>query len=585
MRNEQVVVLTGSLQDQAFPIQGQLSIGRNPDNGLQLDDLQVSRRHAVIEQADTGTILRDLGSGNGTFIGERRILEYKLCPGDIIQIGAQQLRFESGGAPPAAVPATEEAAEARPGDTMVRFETPPQENFEASDAANLYETFFRVSETAKTDEQLLETQRRLQAVYAANEIIASERNLRKLFERVMDQIFALVPAHNGVILLFDSETGELLTEYVKTGVENAEVSISSTIVSRAVEHGEAVITCDAADDSRFEAGVSIIRQNISSAMCVPLAHQDERLGAIYVDTRGTTNAFVAGDLELLVAVAAPAGVAIQNARYLEMLEQAYQDTLIALANAIELRDHYTVGHTWRVTNFSVEIARELGWSEEALKEVQMGGVLHDVGKIAVDDAILGKPEHLTEHEYAKMKVHPERGADLLRDVAFLRSLIPYCLYHHERFDGGGYPFGLSGEAIPIQGRLMAVADTFDAMTSNRPYRKGLDPEVSIQEIRKGSGTQFDPECVDALERSYRAGKIDRILQDYYKKEAHSIACPFCSTFIRLSDDAEAGDTVECGVCHRTIRVLEKNNIFYGEYIPQSGTNSVRTTPRPGADPE
>jgi HD-GYP domain-containing protein (c-di-GMP phosphodiesterase class II) len=391
----------------------------------------------------------------------------------------------------------------------------------------------------------------------------------------MDQIFSLVPAHNGVIMLKDRERGELVTEYVKSGLENREVVISSSIVKRAFENGEAIITHDAADDSRFEAGASIITQNISSAMCVPLVHQEDRLGVIYVDSRGTTKAFASDDLEMLVGLAGPAAIAIRNAQYLRMVKQGYEDTLTALANSIELRDHYTVGHTWRVTNFSKEIARELGWSEEKLEEVQMGGVLHDVGKIAVDDAILRKPGRLLEEEFAKMKVHPERGAQLLQDIAFLHPLIPYCLYHHERYDGKGYPYGLKGEEIPSEGRIIAVADTFDAMTSNRPYRKGLDPEAAIAELEKGRGTQFDPECADALIRCYRAGRIQTILQDYYEKDEKSIACPFCSTHIHLPDNIKAGEEHECNVCHRRILIQERNGVYFGELIPQTGGPAAR----------
>jgi len=229
-----------------------------------------------------------------------------------------------------------------------------------------------------------------------------------------------------------------------------------------------------------------------------------------------------------------------------------------------------VGHTWRVTNFAMAMGRELGWEEEKLKEVRMGGVLHDVGKIAVDDAIIRKPEKLTDEEYAKMKVHPERGAQLLQDVPRLHPLIPYCLYHHERYDGRGYPYALKGEDIPIEGRILSVADTFDAMTSNRPYRKGLNPEIAVAEIEKGKGTQFDPLCADLLIKCYRAGKVDSILQDYYAKEVRSLACPFCSTLIRLSDSVKSGDEHECHVCHRLLRILEQNQTYFAERVPQSG---------------
>ncbi|HDP35394.1 MAG TPA: HD-GYP domain-containing protein, partial [Candidatus Hydrogenedentes bacterium] len=293
------------------------------------------------------------------------------------------------------------------------------------------------------------------------------------------------------------------------------------------------------------------------------------LGVIYVDTRGTANAFNDSDLEMLVALAAPAATAIKNAQYVKMVEQAYEDTLIALASAIELRDHYTVGHTWRVTNFAVEIARELGWDDKKLNEVQMGGVLHDVGKIAVDNAILGKPGNLTEEEFAQMKVHPGRGADLLRDIKFLHPLVPYCLCHHERWDGTGYPAGLKGEDIPIEGRVISVADAFDAMTSTRPYRKGMEPEIALERLREGKGKQFDPDLVDVLERCYEQGRIDRILQDYYKNEARSIACPFCSTFIRFDDTVADGSEIQCSVCRRDVRIVKKEETYFGVLAPKT----------------
>ncbi len=562
MAGTRLIVLSGPNKGKVVPVNGALSIGRGADNALHLDDLQVSRSHAVIERQAKGYVLRDLGSGNGTYVGARRVLEYQLKHGDVVQIGQQELRFEQEGAAPQGY------------ETGVRFQTEADSHYEAAKAATMYETFFASASAEKDETKLEALQQRLKAVYAANQIIASENDQAKLFERVLEEVFKLVPAHNGVILLKDKMTGELITEYVKSGTPSEEVSISSTIVRRAFEDGEAVMTVDAKDDSRFGQGASIIIQNIASAMCVPLQHHDETLGVIYVDTRGTTNAFVSSDLELLVAVAAPAAIAIKNAQYVAAIQRAYEDTLIVLANAIELRDHYTVGHTWRVTNFSMVIARELNWSEEKLKEVQMGGVLHDVGKIAVDDSILQKPGKLTDEEYAKMQVHPERGARLLQDVEFLQSLIPYCLYHHERFDGKGYPYGLKGDAIPLEGRLVAVADTFDALTSNRPYRKGLDPEVAIAEIEKGKGTQFDPDCADALIRAYRAGKIDQILQDYYKDEK-SIACPFCSTHIRIPEGAAPGHEFGCQVCHRQIELDMQNDAWFGKLLPQS---SNRLTP-------
>lgn len=586
MATERLLVLNGPLEGQAIPIDGVVTIGRAPDNRLHLDDLQVSRKHAIIEQGPRGTVLRDLGSGNGTYIDNRRVLETRLSNGTIIRIGQQDLRFETD-----ATPATDAD---NLGDSGVRFQSGPQQAVTADAAENLCATFFDMPSRSTTAQDLAEMQRRLKAVYAANQAISAERDVTRLFELVMDQIFSLVPAHNGVIILREKQSAAagrrtttfmrldqnssldgLITEYVRSGVNGGEVTISSSIVRRAIENKEAVLTVDAADDARFESGASIISENIASAMCVPLIYQEDVLGVIYLDTRGTTNAFVSRDLELICAIAGPAATSICNAQYVRKLDQAYQDTLIVLANAIELRDHYTVGHNWRVAKYSVEIARELGWSPEKLKEVEMACVLHDVGKVAVDDAVLRKPDKLTEEEYAQMKIHPERGAALLQDVEALHPLIPYCLYHHERVDGKGYPYGLKGEEIPIEGRLVGVADCWDALTSNRPYRKGMDSERAIKIIEEGRGTQFDVMCADAFIKCYREGRINPILQNYHEKDEKSIACPFCSTNIRFPEDSEVGSTFDCHVCHRSVKLqrLEEGS-YFGELLAKSGATRL-----------
>jgi len=579
-RREKVLVRTGPLKGVEVEIVGTLTIGRSPENGLQLNDLQVSRQHAVIQQTPAGAMLRDLGSGNGTFVGEKRIIEYRLQPGDVVTIGPVELLFEGSGTDFSG-DATQAAADS------VQFAMDEGSSIHAVDADSICHTFFQAPRMAKSAEQLRVAQNRLAAVYEANQIIASERDLDTLFARVMDQIFSLVPAHNGVILLKSEVTGAVTSAYAtcrdqdSQTAEQPQITVSSSIVGRALEQAQAVITFDAAGDSRFEKGASIIAQNISSAMCTPLRYQEESVGVLYVDTRGTTNAFTEGDLELLTALAGPAAIAIKNAEYVAKLERSYQDTLVGLANAIEMRDHYTVGHNWRVTNFAIELARALGWPEEKLRECEKGGLLHDVGKIAVDDAILRKPSQLTDEEFAKMRIHPVRGARMMQDIEMLVSIIPYALYHHERIDGGGYPFGLKGEDIPIEGRVVAVADMFDAMTSNRPYRKGLDPAEAIERLLSVRGTQLDPACVDAFVEVFRQGRITGLLQEHHKGEK-SVVCPFCSTYIEIPDGANVGDQFLCAVCRRTVRLQIKNEAYYGELVAETDRPNTAAAPSPAS---
>jgi putative nucleotidyltransferase with HDIG domain len=166
--------------------------------------------------------------------------------------------------------------------------------------------------------------------------------------------------------------------------------------------------------------------------------------------------------------------------------------LSVLTGAIEARDPYTRGHSARVTALAEELALRLGWSEERLASLRIGGPLHDIGKLAVSDEVLRKEGRLDDGELAQIREHPKIGARILLRMAALREAIPYVLYHHERWDGQGYPSGKAGEEIPLEARVLAVADAFDAMTSDRPYRRALTREQALAEIERCAGTQFDP---------------------------------------------------------------------------------------------
>jgi putative nucleotidyltransferase with HDIG domain len=172
--------------------------------------------------------------------------------------------------------------------------------------------------------------------------------------------------------------------------------------------------------------------------------------------------------------------------------------LTMLTGAIEARDPYTRGHSTRVTELAEAIARRLGWSEERLASLRLGGPLHDIGKLAVSDEVLRKEGRLDDHELAQIREHPKTGAKLLLRVAALREAIPYVLYHHERWDGGGYPSGKAGEEIPVEARVLAIADAFDAMTSDRPYRRALTKDEALAEVERCAGSQFDPQIAQVF---------------------------------------------------------------------------------------
>ncbi len=185
---------------------------------------------------------------------------------------------------------------------------------------------------------------------------------------------------------------------------------------------------------------------------------------------------------------------------LEEIESSYRATLKALVQALETRDFETHGHSERVVTFSLRLAYELGLDKELLRDLELGALLHDIGKIGVPDAVLRKPAALNDDEWRKMKLHPLHGQKILRNIAFLEGASRVVSQHHEKWDGTGYPNGLCGEDIHIGARIFSVADAFDAMVSDRVYRKGCSYEAALAELEKFSGTQFDPQVIEAFKQ-------------------------------------------------------------------------------------
>jgi putative nucleotidyltransferase with HDIG domain len=193
----------------------------------------------------------------------------------------------------------------------------------------------------------------------------------------------------------------------------------------------------------------------------------------------------------------------------DRLQKGYEGTIKSLVAAIEARDTYTKGHTARVACYAKEIAREMGLSAEMQAEISLGATLHDIGKIGIADELLGKSAPLTCEEVKIMAAHPEKGAAIIKEADFLLCALPAILYHHERPDGTGYPEGLQGENLPLVARIIAVADTFDAMTTDRPYRKALSVEEALREIEKCSGRQFDSDVVKAFRKAFEHDAFPR----------------------------------------------------------------------------
>ncbi len=196
------------------------------------------------------------------------------------------------------------------------------------------------------------------------------------------------------------------------------------------------------------------------------------------------------------------------------LTDSYESTLHALMTALDFRDNETQGHSYRVVEYAVIVARQMGIGEPELTRIRRGAILHDVGKIGVPDAVLHKPSGLDDEEWKEMRRHPELGYRMLKDITFLKPCLDIVLFHQERYDGSGYPQGLKGEQIPVGARIFAVVDTFDAMTSDRPYRPALSIPEAFEEIRRCSNSQFDPKVTEAF------GSVDESTWHAIRQRVH-----------------------------------------------------------------
>lgn len=235
----------------------------------------------------------------------------------------------------------------------------------------------------------------------------------------------------------------------------------------------------------------------------PLEIKGEAYGLLGIS--GGRRDFSEIDLEIFCALGSQAAVAIENASLYGKLKGAFLHTAEALAEAVNSRDPYTGGHTRRVAEYSLIIAGVMGLSEMEKEELKLAAILHDIGKIGVDDAILRKGGALSEEEEQLMRRHPEIGARILEHVEEMKGVIPGVLHHHEWFDGSGYPAGLKGDEIPLQARIIAVVDAFDALTTDRPYRKAEERATALDELENGAGTHFDPALVRAFRVSIEEG--------------------------------------------------------------------------------
>ena len=368
---------------------------------------------------------------------------------------------------------------------------------------------------AEIDSELSRRVKRLSLLYDISRTLTSITRIDELLPLVMDSVCSVIHGSAGILWLANDDRKSVRREVV-VGFDD-ESSVPATLPVKDGAIGESArwgrariiqrkVECyDPALRNLFnstEAGAVVV---------VPLRFEERQFFGTIMVFAPPDHTVHDEDVSLLGAIADQASVSIKNAELFVDQQRLFRETIEALATAIDSRDNYTGGHSEMVTEYSLRIAEQLGFDEERLETIRVAGLLHDVGKIGISDTILNKPGRLTEDEMEIIKGHPVLGKVILSSIKALKPVTRIVYHHHERFDGSGYPDGIAGDAIPLESRIIQVADIFDALTSNRIYRKAMPLEKAISIISEGLGTVSDPEVGRVFLAMVENGTLDGLI--------------------------------------------------------------------------
>ncbi len=345
---------------------------------------------------------------------------------------------------------------------------------------------------------------RLELLYEVNKKAESSTTcLQDMLEQVIVMSKHVLNAEAALVILFKDYGHELCFEAttgpVGKSLRQERMSGQYGIAGQVTHTNRPLIVNDVSRSTNFHQIIDeAIGFSTKSLICAPLSIKRNMLGVIEVLNKRNGGVFDEQDEKAVASIATTAAMAIENTRIQQSLLDAYRSTINAMAAAIDAKDRFTQGHSERVMEYSLKAGEALSLSDDEAEVLRYAGVLHDVGKIAIDASILGKPGPLTPGEWEIMYTHPTVGAKLLKEIPFLERAAELVLRHHERFDGTGYPDRLRGEAIPLGARIIAAAEAFDTMTTDRPYRSALSIDAAVKELNNCAGKQFCPLAVKGL---------------------------------------------------------------------------------------
>ena len=374
------------------------------------------------------------------------------------------------------------------------------ESTNGDEIGELAKTFNRITQELENKIAELESSRSLikRLLSRIGTALVSYEGIDNLITLILENASVALEAQMSSLMLVNGEKQELEVKTLWSA--NGE-----RLSARAMKLGEGIAGWVAKEGAPMRGtcspgavGLTNGHPQEGAVLCVPLMIRDKTIGIMSVLREDANRQFTEEDELLLTNIGSQVAVAIENYRLNLDMERTYFETVMALAMAVEAKEPYTGGHTKRVAYYATLIGEAMGVDDGTMKTLQHAGILHDVGKIGIKDDILLKPGALTPEEFRIMQQHSVIGEAILKPVQSLRKVAELVRHHHERYDGTGYPDGLKGEAIPLAARILTVSDSYDAMVTDRPYRKRLSLEQAKEELRKGAGKQFDPNAIDAF---------------------------------------------------------------------------------------
>jgi putative nucleotidyltransferase with HDIG domain len=359
----------------------------------------------------------------------------------------------------------------------------------------------------------------LKAINSATRSIVSVADTQKVLAQTMTPIIDVFGFDRAIIMLVDAAGENLEFSYgVGASMEALDkmrsyripLAREQNLMVRVLKRRKPVLIRDVKAAGLNPTNRILADFNPNSFIICPLIAEGEVIGILGADRREASKHLSMDDTEFLSIFANNIATVFLRARLDEELKTSYVSAVRALVQAIEEKDTYTRGHSERVSRIAVEVARQLGLPEMEIEYLRFGSILHDVGKIGIPESIVRSPKPLTDAEFKIIQKHPLKGVEILQPISFIQNHMYLIRNHHERWDGRGYPDKLSGEDIPLGAQIVATADAFDAMTSSRPYRKGMPPKQAAREINKSIGTQFSKKVAEAFLEVFESNRIEKI---------------------------------------------------------------------------